>query len=312
MANRKWQGSILLLLTAFIWGAAFVAQKIGIVDIGVFTFSASRFMISGIALLPVIMLRKKHKQLADITPEKKKSARKTLIAGGVICGILLAMATNVQQMGIADTTAGKAGFITTLYIVFVPILRVFNKKKVSGGVWISVAAAVAGLYLLSVKEGFSINQGDALVLLCALFFTFHILVIDKYSPQTDGVKMSCIQFFTAALFSAILMLVFERPSLSAVLACWAPILYLGVVSGAIGYTLQIIGQRDTDPAAASLILSLESVFAAITGVLFINESFTAKELIGCVFVFGATILSQVSTQRQTLFRGIKEKKGSSV
>ncbi len=314
MANRKWQGSFILFLTAFIWGAAFVAQKIGIVVVDAFTFSASRFLISGIALLPIIFIGRHKDRLKtmSLTPQEKKNQRKTLITGGVLCGIFLALAANLQQMGMADTSAGKAGFITALYIIFVPILRVFTKKKVSSGVWVSVAIALVGLYLLCVKEGLSVNEGDALVLLSALCFSFHILIIDKYSPLTNGVQMSCIQFFVVSLVSAILMLIFEKPSLNAVLSCWAPILYLGVVSGAAGYTLQIIGQKNAEPTTASLILSMEAVFAAITGVIFLNENFTAKELIGCILMFAAIILSQVTLSKKTFFRSILEKNNKSI
>jgi drug/metabolite transporter (DMT)-like permease len=316
MVNRRWQGSFILFLTAFIWGAAFVAQKIGIVVVDALTFSAARFLISGIALLPIIFIGRHKDKLSGIhsslTPEEKKKKRKTLITGGVMCGICLAFAANLQQMGMTDTSAGKAGFITALYIIFVPILRVFTKKKVSTAVWVSVAIALAGLYLLCVKEGLSIEEGDALVLLSALCFAFHILIIDKYSPLTDNVQMSCIQFFVVALITGILMFIFEKPSIDAVLSCWAPILYLGVVSGAAGYTLQIIGQKNAEPTAASLILSMEAVFAAITGVLFLNESFSAKELVGCILMFVAIILSQISGSKQTFFRSVLAKNNKSI
>jgi drug/metabolite transporter (DMT)-like permease len=305
MENRYWKGSILLLLAALIWGAAFVAQKIGIVEIGTFTFSATRFAISGLVLLPIALMRRKSDASATASTVSRTKGRKTLIIGGILCGVCLALATNAQQMGISDTSAGKAGFITALYIVFVPILRIFSKKSVSTAVWISVAVAVAGFYLLSVKEGISINKGDAIVLLSALLFSFHILVIDKYSPRADGIKISCIQSFTAAGISAVCMLIFEQPSLSAILAGWAPI--LGVVSGAIGYTLQIIGQKYAEPSSASLILSLESVFAAVMGVIFLGEGFTAKELIGCVLVFGAIILSQISISKKAFSNRIAER-----
>ncbi len=309
MEKRSLKGSVLLLGAALIWGAAFIAQKVGIVDIGTFTFSASRFAISGLALLPVALMRKNQPEAAVLESQGKTRGRKTLIIGGILCGVCLAAATNAQQLGIADTSAGKAGFITALYIVFVPIFRIFSRKKVSGAVWISVAVAVVGFYLLSVTEGLSINQGDAIVLLSALLFTFHILVIDKYSPRADGIKISCIQSFTAAAISAVCMLIFEKPSLSALIAGWVPIAYLGLMSGAVGYTLQIVGQKYAEPASASLILSLESVFAAVMGVLFLGEGFSAQELIGCVLVFGATILSQVSFKKRVSAKVIAQNSG---
>jgi len=305
MESRQWQGSLVLLLTAFIWGAAFVAQKIGIVVLDAFTFSAVRFFISGIALLPIIFISRikggGDKQGIHI-PSENGRYLKTLIIGGVLCGTFLALAAILQQMGMKDTTAGKAGFITALYIILVPIIRVFTRKKVSMTVWVSVAAALVGLYLMSVKEGLSVNMGDVLVLLSALCFSFHILIIDRYSPLTNGVQLSCIQFFVVSLISGILMLVFEKPSLNAVISCWAPLLYLGVVSGAVGYTLQIIGQKNTDPTSASLILSMEAVFAAISGVLFLNERFSAKEVIGCILIFAAIVFSQVSLSKKTLLQ----------
>ncbi len=316
MANRKWQGSFILFLTAFIWGAAFVAQKIGIVIVDAFTFSAARFFISGIALLPIIFIGVKKDKLSErhmaLTAFEIKRQRKTLFAGGVLCGIFLAVAANLQQMGMADTTAGKAGFITALYIIFVPIITVFVKKKVSVTVWISVAIALIGLYLLCVKEGLSVNRGDVLVLLSALCFSFHILIIDKYSPITNGVQMSCIQFFVVSAISAIFMLLFEKPTFHALLSGWAPILYLGVVSGAAGYTLQIIGQKNTEPTTASLIMSMEAVFAAITGVLFLSESFSVKEITGCLLMFAAIILSQVSATKKTFFRRILAKNNKNI
>ena len=207
------------------------------------------------------------------------------------------LATVSQQTGLAYTSAGKAGFITALYILFVPIFRFFGGRKVTLAVWLSVLAALAGLYLLCVKEGFSVGAGDLYVLLCALVFTVHILIVDKFSPLTDGVTMSCIQFFVASLSAAIPMLLFEKPSFEALVSCWAPLVYLGVVSGGIGYTLQILGQKNTEPTVASLILSLESVFAAISGVLILGESFTGRELAGCALVFAATIASQVDFKR---------------
>lgn len=309
MGIRKWKGSVLLLLAALIWGAAFIAQKVGIVDVGTFTFSASRFTLSGLVLLPVALMRKGSAQPAAIENTGKARGRKTLMIGGILCGIFLALATNAQQMGIASTSAGKAGFITALYIVFVPILRVFNKKAVSVVVWISVAVAVVGFYLLSVKEGISINEGDAIVLLSALLFSFHILVIDKYTPYADGIKISCIQSFTAAAISAVCMLIFEKPTMPSVIAAWVPILYLGLMSGAVGYTLQIIGQKYAEPSSASLILSLESVFAAVFGVFFLGEGFTAQELVGCALVFGATILSQISFAKKASLNKLEENRG---
>lgn len=309
--NRKTRGNLLLFLTALIWGAAFVAQKIGVMQTGAFTFAAARFYVSGVALLPFALSGGIGKRAeVPVSPEESKDIKKATLLGGVLCGIFLALATAAQQLGLQYTTAGKAGFITALYIIFVPLARAFTGKKVALPVWISVPVAVAGLYLLCVKEGFSVNTGDAMILLCAFIFMFHILVVDRFSPRANAVRMSCVQFFTAAVLSTILMFILEKPELSAVISCWAPLLYLGVVSGAAGYTLQILGQRDTDPTVASLIMSLESVFAAIAGAIFLGESFTTKELIGCVLVFGATIASQINFSKWKHIEIFKENKNA--
>ena len=297
MINKKMSGSFLLFLTAFIWGAAFVAQKIGIVQIGTFAFTFTRFLISGIALLPFVLINRKKNVEKRVSAEHKRSSFKKLIAGGLLCGLFLGLATNAQQIGLSGTTAGKAGFITALYIVFVPILGIFRKKKVTLSICLSVIVATGGFYMLSANEGISLDKGNAVVLLSAVLFALHILIIDHFSPQTNGIQLSCIQFFTASVISGILMLIFETPDFNAVLACWVPILYLGVVSGALAYTLQILGQKNTDPTLASLIMSTESVFAVIAGVIFLNESLTLIELAGCTLVFAAIIWSQVSSSR---------------
>jgi len=295
--KRSLQGDLLLFITALIWGAAFVAQKIGVVQVGTFSLTSIRFFISGIALLPFALMRiRKRKLKTEKIQESglsRTAERKALILGGVICGLCLMFATVTQQVGLTYTTAGKAGFITALYILFVPIFRFFGGRKASLTVWLSVLAALVGLYLLCVKEGLSVNKGDLYVLLCALIFTIHILAVDRFAPHVDGVVMSCIQFFVASLSAAVPMLIWEKPGIAAIMACWAPLLYLGVISGGIGYTLQILGQKRTDPTLASLILSLEAVFAAISGVIFLSESFNGREIAGCALMFAATVVSQV-------------------
>lgn len=297
-------GNVLLLITAIIWGAAFVAQKIGVVELGTFTLTSVRFFISGVALLPFALMRNKKRRLdaqrAGESGALTETEKKSLIWGGVICGVCLMLATVTQQYGLQYTSAGKAGFITALYILFVPVFRFFGGKKASIVVWLSVLAALAGFYLLCITEGFSVNKGDLFTLLCAAIFSVHILVVDRVSAHADGVVLSCIQFFVASLTAAVPMLIIERTSFSAILAGWAPLLYLGVISGGIGYTLQILGQKRTEPTVASLIMSLESVFAAISGVVFLSESFNGREIIGCVLVLAATLFSQVDPQKLCL------------
>ncbi len=230
------------------------------------------------------------------TPGRKSD--RTLLAGGISCGVALFAASNLQQFGIQYTTVGKAGFITALYIVLVPILGIFLKKKVGARVWVSVALAVAGLYLLCITEAFAIGTGDLLVLLCALVFSVHILVIDYFSPKVDGVRMSCIQFFVCGLLSGVGMLLTETPDLHEILRAWMPIGYAGVFSCGVAYTLQIIGQKGTDPTVASLILSLESVVSVLAGWLLLGQALSAKEMTGCVLMFAAILLAQLPQKRR--------------
>ncbi|WP_269477255.1 DMT family transporter [Hominibacterium faecale] len=301
--NKKLRGNLLLLLTALIWGTSFVAQRAGMDYIEPFTFNGIRSLIGGIVLIPVIFFLGKMNPADDkeeSTEEEKKSENKTLILGGISCGVILFVASSLQQFGVVYTTAGKAGFITALYIVIVPILSFFIGKKIRPIVWLCVLLSLAGLYLLCMKDGLSINKGDFLVLLCAFGFSIHILVIDHFSPKTDGVKMSCIQFFVCGIISLVPMAIFETPVWSDILDCWFPILYTGAISCGVAYTLQIIAQKDTDPTIASLLLSLESVLAAISGVLILHEQISPRELIGCIVMFAAIIIAQLPSKTERL------------
>lgn len=256
------KNAMLLILTAFIWGTAFVAQSSGMDFMGPFTFNGIRNLIGAAALLPCIALFKKMN-------DKNENAaivlgtKKDLIVGGIACGLLLFTAGSLQQIGLMYTTAGKAGFITSCYIVIVPLLGVFLHKKIGWKVWVAVGIALIGLYFLCITESLSIGKGDLYVLFGALVFSLHILVIDHFSPKVDGVKMSCIQFLVCGVVSLIPMFLLETPSLEGVLAGWFPILYAGVFSSGVGYTLQIVAQKNMNPAIASLILSMESCFAVL-------------------------------------------------
>ena len=286
------KNSLLLLLTATIWGVAFVAQSVGMDYVGGFTFNMARSLIGSAVLLPVIwfMGRNGSKKVEEA---QGSGSGKDLLWGGLACGILMCLASNFQQFGIKYTTVGKAGFITACYIVLVPILGLFLKKKCSPFIWLAVAMAVAGLYLLCIKDGFSIGKGDILVLICAVLFSFHILVIDYYSPKVDGVKLSCIQFLVCGILSGIPALIFEKPEMSAVLTAWQPILYAGVMSCGVAYTLQIIGQKNMNPTVASLILSLESCISVLAGWVILGQQLSAREFAGCVIMFAAIILAQL-------------------
>ncbi len=286
------KNSLLLLLTATIWGVAFVAQSVGMDYVGGFTFNMARSLIGSAVLLPVIwfMGRNSSKKAEEA---QGSSSRKDLLWGGMACGILMCLASNFQQFGIKYTTVGKAGFITACYIVLVPILGLFLKKKCSPFIWLAVAMSVAGLYLLCITDGFSIGKGDILVLICAVLFSFHILVIDYYSPKVDGVKLSCIQFLVCGILSGIPALIFEKPEMCAVLTAWQPILYAGVMSCGVAYTLQIIGQKNMNPTVASLILSLESCISVLAGWMILGQQLSAREIAGCVIMFAAIILAQL-------------------
>ena len=308
MTNRfKQMGSALLLvLTAMIWGIAFVAQSVGGDSVGPFTFLASRSFIAGIALLPVIALRNRR---VDSAPETPSSPR-TLWLGGILCGTALMIASAFQQIGIGDpnTTVGKAGFITALYIVIVPLAGLFLKKKIPVTVWIGVALATFGMYLLCIKDGFTISYGDFMVLICALCFSVQILLVDHFSPKADGVKLACIQFFTCGILSAVMMLITEAPTWEAILEAWLPILYAGLFSSAIGYTLQIVAQKNVPPTLASLLMSLESVFSVLAGWVILGQAMSGRELLGCVLVFAAVLLAQIPLSAfEKMFRKPGEK-----
>ena len=292
MRKTNVKSPLLLLLAAVIWGIAFVAQSVGMAYVGPFTFNAIRSVIGGIVLLPVIFFFDKGKN------KRTTAGKKTLILGGICCGVCLGVASNLQQIGIKYTTVGKAGFITAMYIVLVPVLGIFLKKHIGVKVWISVALAVIGLYLLCMTEEFSIGRGDAYVLLCALVFALHSLTIDHFSSMADGVQMSCIQFLVAGLISAVLMVIFEEPSPGAIRSAWLPILYAGVMSCGVAYTLQFIGQKDMDPTIASLILSLESVISVLAGWAILHQKLSIRELFGCLVMFGAIILAQLPAGTQ--------------
>ncbi len=297
------KNSLILLLTAFIWGVAFVAQSVGGEAVGCFTFNGVRSLIGAAVLLPVISFldQQKKKELGEEMFLAQKGDRKTLILGGISCGLMLCIASNFQQFGISFTTVGKAGFITAMYILIVPILGLFMKKKVGIKVWLGVILATVGLYMLCMtSERFSLSKGDLLVLVCAGFFSLHILIIDYFSPKVDGVRLSCIQFFVCGLISTVIAFLFENPNLGAILSGWLPILYAGVLSCGVAYTLQIIGQKNMDPTVASLILSLESVFSVLAGWILLNQKLSVRELFGCVLMFLAIVLAQLPEKRKTL------------
>ena len=280
--KQQIKSSLILLLTATIWGVAFVAQSVGMEYIGPFTFNAIRCVLGGLVLIPVILVL------------KEKEDKKTLWAGGIACGVILCIASNLQQFGIMEASVGKSGFFTALYIVMIPVIGIFIGKRPGIKLWFCVALAVVGMYLLCMKDGsFTIERADIMLLLCALAFSFHILVVDYFSPKVDGVKMSCIQFFVCGVLSAVGMLFTETPDISNIQAAWLPLLYAGLLSCGVGYTLQIVGQKGINPVIASLIMSLESVISALAGWVILGQVLSPKEILGCVLMFVAIIITQI-------------------
>lgn len=286
--SKKIQGSLALLVGTVIWGTAFIAQSVGMDYIEPFTFQTVRCALAVVFLLPVIFLFDKDKK-NYFQAWKNPRLWKT----GLICGTALFVAAGLQQVGLVYTSAGKAGFITAMYIVLVPFFGLFFKKKPSPAAWVSVGLAVAGLYLLSCVGVSEINTGDVLLMICALAFAVQITLIDRLAGELDGLRLNCIQSLVCAVLSALVMICTETPNLSNICSCWLPLGYAGILSMAVAYSLQIIGQKNVEPTPASLIMSLESVFAAVFGWLLLDERMESYELTGCALVFTAVILSQL-------------------
>lgn len=300
--THKIRNTIFLFLTALIWGAAFVAQSVSMDYIEPMTFICLRSFIGGFFLIPVIWFlgrKNKKKNHGEKLPSQGRiRIDKKLMEGGIACGICLFLANCFQQTGIQYTTVGKAGFITSFYIIIVPLLGLFFKKYCGILTWISVAVALVGLYFLCMNESLHIQKGDFLILVSAFFFASQILVIDYYNQFVDGVKMSCIQFLTGGVLAFFAMVIFESPQLAMIMKAAQPILYTGIMSTGVGYTLQIVGQKGLNPTVAALILSLESVFSALSGFVILHQILSMRELIGCILMFGAIILAQLPDFRQ--------------
>ena len=289
--SKKMKANLLLFIAAFIWGTAFVAQKSG-GAIGSFTFNGIRTFIGGLVLLPLVIKSHKDKSLPLFTKEE--------LTGGIVCGFFLFVAASLQQFGLAYTTAGKAAFITTLYVVFCPILSlIVHKKKTRPLVWLCVVLDVIGLYLLCMTDAsFSIQIGDTLVILCAVAFAGQMVAVDNFIDRIDGIKLSCIQFLFSGLLGIICMFIFEGPvSISNIMTAWFPILYAGVISCGIAYTFQVLGQKEATPTIAALILCLESVFGVLAGAVILGETMTMREIFGCIIMFAAVVISNLPEKK---------------
>lgn len=296
MKHKKRLGNILLTLTAFIWGTAFVAQRVGMDSIEPITFNAARMALAaGMVSLVAWILGKKEKNNPPVrTEQEQKAYRKNTVLGGICCGAFLATASIFQQMGIVYTTAGKAGFITAMYMLLVPVIGfLLLKKKNTWLVWLAVCIGVVGMYFLCMTESFTLTRGDTLVCICAVLFSGHILCCDHFAALGNPIWISAVQFATATVIAAVAAFIFETPTWDAVVSAAIPILYCGLVSAGIGYTLQMVAQKYTDPAIASLLMSLESVFAVLAGAVLLGERMSAREILGCVIMFAAIVLVQI-------------------
>ncbi len=296
MNQKAFRGSLLLLLGSVIWGAAFAAQRMGMDHVQPFTFSGVRMLLAGLVLIPAAAVAKRKTAGRPAVGEKKQQR-----TGGLLCGLFLFAATSMQQAGLVYTSAGKAGFLTALYVVLVPVAGWLLFRKQPGRIiWLSVGLAVAALYLLCIPStGFLLEPGDLMVLGCAVCFTGQILCVDHYAPKANGLELARDEFLITGILSMTVALLTEEIHPEGLLEAAVPILYTGILSGAVGYTLQIIGQRDVNPTVASLLMCLESVFAVLTGAVLLGERMTGREAAGCILMFTAVILAQVSTLKKS-------------
>lgn len=301
MKNSKITGPVLLVIAAFIWGSAFVAQSEGAKYVGPFTFLALRSFLGAAVLMPVIFFISRTEKKKGIPQKNTKADKKALLISGAVCGVVLCAASACQQIGLdKGTEPGKAGFITALYILLVPVFSLFIGKKIRPLIWGCVAMSIAALYLLCVKEDNSIRPADLYVLLCAALYAVHILVIDKFAPNVDGVKLSAMQFLVAGVISTIPALLFEEISLEAIKGAAVGILYAGVMSSGIAFTFQIIAQKRTEPTLASMLMSLESVFAVLTSLVLLGQVPSIREGAGCVLMFVAIIVAQLPEKKKKI------------
>ena len=298
MKKTQARGVFILLLTAFIWGSSFVAQSIGMEEVEAFTFNAVRTLMGAATLIPYILIRDalKGRRMTEAEKEKRRADNKKAIVPGVILGLILCVASNLQQQAFNDTTGGKIAFITAFYMLFVPIIGIFLGKKVRWPLWICVTLGVAGLYFLCIgPAGLSaVNRGDLLALACSVVYAFHILAIEKFSDIDDSIRLSCTQFIVSGVITAALMFVFEHPDPAAIRGAMLPLLYSGVGSCGLAYTFQIVGQKYTEPTVASLLMCMESVFGVVCSAIVLRQMLTGREILGCALMFAAIILSQFS------------------
>ena len=308
--STQLKGALILLATSVIWGSAFVAQSAGIEKIDAFTFNAARSVLGAAALFIFILIRDfvTGKHLTEEERSLRRRGNRNALIYGSILGVALCAASCFQQFAFYESTPGKIAFITALYMFFVPLIGLFFGKRVPALIWVCIALGFVGLYFLCIdpSKPFSINTGDLLALVCAFLFAIQILLVEKYAPLADGVKISCVEFAVSGIISAILMFIFERPVMADIAASWLPILYAGLLSTAIAYTLQIVGQKYCEATVASLMMCTESVFAVLTAALILSQVPTAREALGCGIMLAAIVLSQVGEPLISKLRKRKE------
>lgn len=316
MKTHQIRNSLLLLMAAVIWGVAFVAQSVAVDYIETFTLNGIRFVMGGMVMLPVIIIRDRKEKAGENRIQQdqmrqneaqEKEARRAVLIGGTASGITLFVATTLQQWGIIGTTAGKAGFLTALYIIIVPIIGIFFGKKQGIRLWISVVLALTGMYLLCMqKESLTINRYDMFLLICAVAFAIQILLLDHYTQWADPLKLACMEFFVCGGLSLAGMILTEHPRWENIVAAAVPLLYTGILSSGVAYSLQAVCQKNLNPVVASLIMSLESVISAIAGWLILGQKLSSRELLGCVIMFSAIILAQLPDKKDLIRQDRKE------
>lgn len=295
MRNFFSKSNLLLILASIIWGCAFVAQNVGMNYIGPWTFSTIRFLIAGFSLLAIIPILDK-KRTHVIRPKTKEEKMKLLL-GSLLCGLALSIGSIVQQIAMLTVPVAKAGFLTTLYVLFVPMITLLFGKKIPLKVWIGIVMALFGLYLLSMAGNLAIGIGEILLILAAFLFAIHIIIIGHFSTRVDPVRLSCGQLLIGGFATVIPMIVIEKPTMGSILAAYIPLLYTGIFSSCVAYTLQIFAQKEANPTIAGMLLSLESVFAALAGYLILHQVLNTRELIGCVVIFIAIVIAQLPNRR---------------
>ncbi len=292
------KSNFLLVLTAMIWGFAFVAQRAGMEYVGPFTFNGIRFALGAFSLLPLVLIHRRRKiGYQHVLPE---ITGKMMTIGGIVAGLALFLGSSFQQVGIVYTTAGKAGFITGLYVIIVPIIGIFWKQRIGAGNWFAALLAIAGLYLLSIHGTFKIAIGDLLVFISAFFWAAHVHVIGWFSAKMDSLELAFLQFTACSVFSLLVAILWESFVIESILQAAIPILYAGLFSVGVAYTLQVVGQKHAPPANAAIILSLESVFAVLGGWLLLSEGLSLRGIFGCILMLGGMILSQIQTSQKTI------------